>query len=78
MTSGDAAIMNERAELVWKAIDALPRKLRLAMVLSAIEGHDIREIASLLRVPEGTVKSRLFHARELMKESLKCLMVSRE
>jgi RNA polymerase sigma-70 factor (ECF subfamily) len=74
MTTGDTAIANERAAHVWQAIDALPEKLRLAMVLSGIEGHDIGEIASLLRVPEGTVKSRLFHARERMKESLKWLM----
>jgi DNA-directed RNA polymerase specialized sigma24 family protein len=45
-------------------------------VLSGIEGHDIREIASLLGLPEGTVKSRLFHAREKVKESLKWMMPS--
>jgi RNA polymerase sigma-70 factor, ECF subfamily len=73
-TSVDPAVVNERAAQVWQAIDALPEKFRLAIVLSGIEGHDIREIASLLRVPEGTVKSRLFHAKERMKESLKCLM----
>jgi RNA polymerase sigma-70 factor (ECF subfamily) len=73
-TTGDTAIANERAAHLWRAIDALPGKLRLAIVLSGIEGHDIREIASLLQLPEGTVKSRLFHARERMKESLRCLM----
>jgi RNA polymerase sigma-70 factor (ECF subfamily) len=73
-TTGDPAIANERAAHVWQAIDALPEKLRLTMVLSGIEGHDTRQIASLLGVPEGTVKSRLYHARERMKESLQWLM----
>lgn len=70
----DPAIVNERSAIVWRAIDALPEKLRLPMVLSGIEGHDIREVASLLGLPEGTVKSRLFVARARMKESLKWMM----
>ena len=74
--NSDPAIVNERAEQVWQAIDALPEKLRLPMVLSGIEGHDIGEVARLLRLPEGTVKSRLFHARRQMKESLKWMMPS--
>jgi RNA polymerase sigma-70 factor, ECF subfamily len=73
-SSSDPAIVNERAEYVWRAIDELPEKLRLALVLSGIEGHDIREISRLLGLPEGTVKSRLFHARERMKESLKWMI----
>ena len=73
-SSSDPAIANERAEYVWRAIDELPEKLRLALVLSGIEGHDIREISRLLGLPEGTVKSRLFYARERMKESLKWMI----
>ena len=70
-TTGDPAILHERTEQVWRAIDELPEKMRLPLVLFGIEGHDIAEISRLLRLPEGTVKSRLFHARERMKESLK-------
>ena len=62
---------NERAAQLWQAIDALPEKLRLPLVLFGIEGHDIGEVSRLLGLPEGTVKSRLFYARERMKESLK-------
>ena len=40
------------------------------MILANIEGHDIGEVAALLDVPEGTVKSRLFEARKKMKEHL--------
>jgi RNA polymerase sigma-70 factor (ECF subfamily) len=56
---------------VWRAIDQLPVKLRLTIVLSGILGHDIREVARLLKLPEGTVKSRLFLARARMKEMLR-------
>jgi RNA polymerase sigma-70 factor, ECF subfamily len=61
----------ERVHQLWEAIDALPQKLRMAIVLAGIEGHDIREVASLLAVPEGTVKSRLFLARERLREALR-------
>ena len=62
---------SERTDHVWQAIDTLPEKLRLPIVLAGIEGHDISEVAHLLRLPQGTEKSRLFHARERMKESLR-------
>jgi len=61
----------DRTAQVWAAIDALPDKLRVALVLAGIEGHDIRAVARLLGVPEGTVKSRLFLARQRLKEMLK-------
>jgi RNA polymerase sigma-70 factor, ECF subfamily len=60
----------ERASRLWAAIDALPDKLRIAIVLANIEEHDIGDVARLLDVPEGTVKSRLFLARQRLKELL--------
>ncbi len=69
-TTNDAVLANERAEQLWLAIDALPEKLRLVIVLAGIQGHDIREVATLLDVPDGTVKSRLFLARQQWKERL--------
>ena len=60
----------ERAARLWAAIDALPDKLRIAIVLANIEEHDIGEVARLLDLPEGTVKSRLFLARQRLKELL--------
>ena len=61
---------HERAQHLWAAIDALSDKLRIVIVLAGIEGHDIREIAALLDLPEGTVKSRLFAARQQLKDAL--------
>jgi DNA-directed RNA polymerase specialized sigma24 family protein len=41
--------------------------------LSAVEGHEVRDVARLLRIPEGTVKSRLFLARKGLAQRLRCL-----
>lgn len=60
----------ERAEHLWRAIDALSDKLRIVIILAAIEGYDVKEVAALLEVPEGTVKSRLFDARQQLKKAL--------
>ena len=60
----------ERAQLLWHAIDGLSDKLRIVIVLAGIEGHDVKEIAALLDLPEGTVKSRPFAARQQLKEAL--------
>jgi RNA polymerase sigma-70 factor (ECF subfamily) len=59
---------------VAQALDALPEKLRIVMVLAAIEGYNTREVAKLAGLPEGTVKSRLFQARRKLAESLQCLV----
>ena len=64
----------QRARHLWEAIDALPDKLRVTIVLAGIEGHDTREIAALLEIPEGTVRSRLFLARKALASRLRWLM----
>jgi len=66
----DQLIADERSARLWTAIDALPDKLRLPIVLSAIEGHGIAEVAALLGAPPGTIKSRLFDARKRLQELL--------
>lgn len=73
VSTEEVASENERASHLWAAIDSLPEKLRLAVVLSSIEGHDTREVASLLDIPEGTVRSRLFLARKALAEKLQWL-----
>ena len=76
-TTEDIAVSSDRARRLWQAIDTLPEKLRIVVVLGAIEGHDIRTMARLLDVPEGTVKSRLYLARKGLAESLQCLAPSK-
>jgi len=70
----DTAVASERSALLWKAVDALPEKLRVVIILSALQGHDVRSVARLLGIPEGTVKSRLFLGRAALAESLTCLV----
>jgi len=67
-------VANERAAQLWEAIDALPEKLRVVVVLAGIQEHDLREVARLLDLPEGTVKSRMFLARQRLKEQLQWTM----
>ena len=67
----DVAAENESRERLWRGIDALPDKLRRVVVLAAVEGHAVAEVAALLRLPPGTVKSRLFLARRRLAESLR-------
>jgi RNA polymerase sigma-70 factor (ECF subfamily) len=69
--SEDLAASAERSTRLWSVIDSLSEKLRLVVVLNAIEGHDVAKVASMLGIPEGTVKSRLFDARQQMRERLK-------
>lgn len=75
-SSEDMTLSRERADQLWRAIDALPEKLRVVVVLSAIQEQDINSIAKLLDLPEGTVKSRLYLARKGLAENLRCLAPS--
>ena len=69
-TVEDLAASSEFQERLHRAIDELPEKLRVVLVMASIEGHDLGEVARLLEVPQGTVKSRLFLARKRLAEKL--------
>lgn len=55
---------------IMEAIQALPEDYRTAVVLSDLEGLTYQEIADLVDVPVGTVKSRLFRGRRRLQEAL--------
>jgi len=57
-------------EEITRAIDALPEEYRTAVVLSDVQGLRYAEIADVLRIPEGTVKSRLFRGRRILQKKL--------
>ena len=61
---------SERQNLVQQALASLAQPYRSVVVLRAIEGLSYEEIAQVLGVPEGTVKSRLLRGRELLRRKL--------
>jgi len=67
----------EREQLqgeIGRAIAAIPEKYRLSLVLRDIEGLPYEEIAVVLGIPGGTVRSRINRARSMLKRKLQPLM----
>jgi RNA polymerase sigma-70 factor (ECF subfamily) len=64
----------EIAAVVNRAMDALPEDLRTAITLREIEGLSYEEIASVMNCPIGTVRSRIFRAREAIATELRPLL----
>lgn len=60
-------------QIVQNAIGSLPDKLRIPLVLKDLEGFSYQEIADTMECEIGTVKSRIFRAREALKKVLKPL-----
>jgi RNA polymerase sigma-70 factor (ECF subfamily) len=57
-------------EALRSALARLPESQRLAVVLFDVEGYSHKEIAQILRIPEGTVRSHVFHARRALRAAL--------
>jgi RNA polymerase sigma-70 factor (ECF subfamily) len=55
---------------VGKHVHRLPDEFRMPLLMLAVDGMTIPEIAEILEIPEGTVKSRIFYARKRLKETL--------
>ncbi|PMP69828.1 MAG: RNA polymerase subunit sigma-70 [Calditerrivibrio nitroreducens] len=55
---------------IRKYVDSLPSKLRTVIILREVEDMSYEEIADILQIPIGTVRSRLFNARQIIKERL--------
>jgi RNA polymerase sigma-70 factor (ECF subfamily) len=64
----------EIAKTVKDAMEALPEELKSAITLREIEGLSYEEIAGLMNCPIGTVRSRIFRAREAIAEKLRPLL----
>jgi RNA polymerase sigma-70 factor (ECF subfamily) len=67
-------VMLERREAVNRAIDQLPEDLRTAIVLRELEGLSYEEIAESMNCPIGTVRSRIFRAREAIAQELRPIL----
>jgi RNA polymerase sigma-70 factor (ECF subfamily) len=61
------AAQSERAGLLHEALGRLPDHYRAPLVLAHVEGLAVEEVARILDLPEGTIKSRLFRARAMLK-----------
>jgi RNA polymerase sigma-70 factor (ECF subfamily) len=68
------ALTEEIGAAVEAAIQELPEELRTAILLREIEGMSYEEIAATMECPVGTVRSRIFRAREAIEERLRPLM----
>ncbi len=68
------ALSNELAVTIQEAIDELPEELRVAIVLRELEGLSYEEIASAMECPIGTVRSRIFRARDAIEKRMRPLL----
>jgi RNA polymerase sigma-70 factor, ECF subfamily len=68
------ALKDEIESTVFKAIEDLPEDLRIAITLREMEGLSYEEIAEAMQCPIGTVRSRIFRAREAIDNRLKPLL----
>ena len=75
LNTPDSMLLTKQvAEAVNRAIDQLPEDLRTAIVLRELEGLSYEEIAESMRCPIGTVRSRIFRAREAIATELRPIL----
>lgn len=67
-------LKDELGEVIQSAIEALPEELRTAIVLRELEGLSYEEISQAMDCPIGTVRSRIFRAREAIEQKLEPLL----
>lgn len=70
----EIAATEQMAALLGRLIASLPQDLRDAMTLSTVEELTSVEMAEVLGIPEGSVRTRLFRAREILREKLSNLL----
>ena len=68
-------LSQELEAAINKAIEGLPQELRTAVTLREFEGMSYEDIAAVMECPVGTVRSRIFRAREAIDEVVRPLMV---
>ena len=69
-TPEGVTLSNELKETVERAIAALPEDLRTAIILRELEGMSYEEIAQTMECPVGTVRSRIFRARDAIAKKV--------
>lgn len=75
LNTPESELMSKQiAQTVNLTLDELPEELRTAIILREIEGLSYEEIATVMNCPIGTVRSRIFRAREAISEKLRPLL----
>ncbi|OEF27778.1 RNA polymerase sigma factor RpoE [Vibrio rumoiensis] len=67
-------LSEELKQVVFQAIEALPEDLKTAMTLRELEGLSYEEIAEVMDCPVGTVRSRIFRARDAVEKKIRPLI----
>ena len=70
----DAIDQQQRAELMRRLLEALPADLRQVVVLSTVEEMTSADVASATGIPEGSVRTRMMRARQLLKHKLSVML----
>ena len=74
MSAEQMVVRDEMKRLVETLVAALPSELREPLQLSTVEEMSAGEVAAVIGIPEATVRTRLFRARQMLKEKLAVLM----
>ncbi|OBW92798.1 RNA polymerase sigma factor RpoE [Gallibacterium genomosp. 3] len=69
-TPENLTLSDELKDMVFKTIESLPDELKTAITLRELEGMSYEEIAEIMDCPVGTVRSRIFRAREFIENQL--------
>ncbi len=69
-TPEEYTLKEELKQYINLFIDSLPEKLRIVLLMREVEDFSYEEISDILNIPIGTVRSRLFNARQILKERL--------
>jgi RNA polymerase sigma-70 factor (ECF subfamily) len=72
-----AAIQTDWNATIHRLIDALPEELRQPLALSSVEELNSHEIGAVMGIPEGTVRTRLMRARDILRQKLGALREGR-
>ena len=72
-----AAVAADWNAAIHRLVDALPEELRLPLALSTVEELTSAQIARVMRIPQGTVRTRLMRARQMLRQKLERLMEGR-
>jgi RNA polymerase sigma-70 factor (ECF subfamily) len=73
-SADELAAGNEMSALLERLIGSLPEELRAPLVLSTVEEMTAADIAAVLEIPEASVRTRIFRARQLLREKLSSIV----